>query len=259
MPPPLAINILEDELEQGAAFCRSEGLGLELTPFAFPSGLDDGLEARIERHAAAVDGLAWTSVHGPFLDLYVTSPDPEVVAVCRRRHRAALEAAYAVGASLYVAHLNSVPLIRSVQYRERFARAAAEFWLPFADAAGKHGVTIVLENMWEQGPELQKAVVTRANHPAVQASFDNGHALVFSEIPASRWIEALGTDLAHCHLHDNDGTYDQHRAAGDGIEDWSALTEALARHAPGARVVLESDHLEANRRSLENLRSYFSD
>ena len=59
---------------------------------------------------------------------------------------------------------------------------------------------IVLENMWEAGPELQKVVVERARHPNLKASFDNyGHVLVFSERPAAEWIRVPGEDLRHLH------------------------------------------------------------
>lgn len=254
MKPPIVLNLLEEELDAGTDFCRREGLGAEITSFAHPAGLDENLDARLQRHVQAVEGLERITFHGPFLDLYVTSPDPGIVEVCERRHRAALDAAGKIGASLYVAHLNSLPLIRNASYRDRFARAAADFWLPFADEAGERGITIVLENMWEPTPELQRHVIDEAAHPHLKASLDNGHALVFSDVPAQRWIETLGENLAHCHLHDNDGAYDHHWPVGDGIEDWPAYWQALETSAPDAVVVLESDRLEANQRSLKRIR-----
>ena len=47
----------------------------------------------------------------------------------------------------------------------------------------------------------QQQVLEAANHPHLKASFDNGHALLFSHVPAADWIKELGSDLAHCHLH----------------------------------------------------------
>ena len=54
---------------------------------------------------------------------------------------------------------------------------------------------------------------------SLKASFDNGHALVFSTVCAADWIETLGADLYHCHLHDNDGEVDRHNAIGSGKEE----------------------------------------
>jgi sugar phosphate isomerase/epimerase len=255
--PVLLINALEEELDDAAAFCHAEGLGLEVTAFAFAAGLDDGFDPRVRRHADTLAELRPLSFHGPFIDLYPTSPDPRVAAVARDRHERALEAAAAIGVSLYVAHLNSLPLIRNRAYRDRFATAAAAFWRPLAERAGRDGITIALENMWEDGPELQARVVEETGHPNLRASFDNGHARVFSSRPAADWISGLGPHLGHVHLHDNDGSYDQHRPIGDAGpdgEDWPPLLAALDRHAPGAAVVLESDRLDENRRSLQALR-----
>lgn len=246
----LGINALEEELSEAADFCRSEGIGLEVVSFAYPAALDADLDGRIERHRKALTGVPWVSLHGPFLDLHVTSPDPAIVEVCERRHRAALRAAGALEARLYVAHLNSLPQIRNEAYLDRFVGGCADFWLPLADEAGRAGVVIALENMWEASPDLQRSVVERAEHPHLRASFDNGHALVFSSTAATDWIATLGDALAHCHLHDNDGSYDRHWAVGRGAEDWPALAEALRAHAPGCPVVLEGDRLEVNRESL---------
>jgi sugar phosphate isomerase/epimerase len=48
--------------------------------------------------------------------------------------------------------------------------------------------------------------------------------------------------------------YDQHWPIGAGIEDWPAVWNALVQYAPGVSVILESDSLEANQRSLAALR-----
>lgn len=250
----LAINALEGQLSDAVDYCLEEGVGVEVTAFAYPGNLDDGFRDRVERHLRLVNDVTPLLVHGPFLDLYVTSPDPKIVAVATDRHEQALAAAASIGASIYVAHLNSIPLIRNQAYQERFVEVAAEFWLPLADQAQQAGTTIVLENMWEPDPALQRQVVEAANHPSLKASFDNGHALVFSTRPGAEWIRVLGRALAHVHLHDNDGTYDQHLAVGEGVEDWKNLITAWREHAPDSTLVVESDDLEVNKRSLRALR-----
>lgn len=253
-PSGLAINALEEELEEVVAFCRDEEVGVEVTAFAYPAHLDAGYGERIERHVEVLGDLEPVLCHGPFFDLYPTSPDPRIVSVARERHEAALEAAAALGAGIYVAHVNSIPLIRNRKYRDAFVSASAEFWRRMADRAGKSETTIALENMWEPVPDLQARIVGEAGHPHLKASFDNGHALVFSELPAAEWVRTLGDDLVHLHLHDNDGDYDGHRPIGEGVEDWPALLEARREAAPGAILVMESDRLEANRTSLATLR-----
>jgi sugar phosphate isomerase/epimerase len=250
----LVINAIGDELEASADFCRAEGLGIEVTDFAFPAVLDEDLTERTDRNARAVAGIAPVISHGPFFDLVVTSPDPAIVEVCRRRHSAALQATYEIGAAFYVAHTNFTPIIRHPRYRDTWAERMLEFWLPFADDAGKHNVTICLENLWEPEPDIQADLIRRGDHPHLRATFDNGHLLVFTEYSASSWIETLGEGIAHCHVHDNNGELDEHLVVGDGKEDWPALLEALRKYSPNAAIAAENDSLEKNKMSIERLR-----
>ncbi len=253
--PELALNVLDSELNQAAAFARSEGVGLEVTAFAFPWQLAEYDADIMARHIRALEGIAPIASHGPFLDLAATSRDPAITAICEQRHRQSLEAAFQLKATTYVAHTNFNPVIRQEDYRRDFVRRLCDFWLPLADMAGQQDVTIVLENLWEEGPEIQQQSVDMANHPYLRASFDNGHALVFSSRPASDWIKALGDSLAHLHLHDNNGEQDEHLPVGQGVENWSDLLEAVLRYAPNALLVAESDELESNKSSIRRLQS----
>ncbi|HTL53822.1 MAG TPA: sugar phosphate isomerase/epimerase family protein [Planctomycetota bacterium] len=248
----LAVNSLTPELEATVAFCRAQALGLELCHWAFPQALENDQPQDFERQAALVTGLPFLSVHGPFLDLIAASRDPGIVDVSRRRHQTALSAACRLGAKTYVAHTNYNPLIRNPPYRKAFLQRSLEFWLPLADVAGRAGVTIALENLWEAGPDLQAELIAQGKHPHLKALFDNGHALVFSKVPAVQWIETLGAGLAHCHLHDNHGEQDEHLPVGTPgcKEDWPAYVAAIRRFAPQATLVMESDRLEMNQKSL---------
>jgi len=259
--PNFAINTagfhsreVNPELAEAAAFTKAENIQLEITDFASPDVLDTGLSERVDAIIKALNGVTPRSSHGPFLDLTAASKDREIVAVCRKRHEQALGATAETGAKIYVAHTNFNSLIRNKAYRNLFVERSLKFWLPLADWAGKKGITIVLENLWEEGPEVQRQLADSGKHPHLKASFDNGHALVFSKRPASQWTEVLGEALAHCHLHDNDGEEDRHWPVGKGKEAWPALVSALQRYAPGALLVVESDRLALNKESLQKLR-----
>ena len=199
----LAINTVGDELQSSANFCRAEGIGLEISDFAFPWNLDSNLKNLIDKHIQAVEGIQPLVCHGPFFELNVVSFDQAIKDVCRQRHRAALDAAKAVGVGTYVAHTNFNPMIRHPFYHSKFADRLLDFWLPFADIAAKSEIVIVFENHWESRPEILAEMVHKADHPNLKASFDNGHALVFSSTGAADWIRILGADLYHCHLHDH--------------------------------------------------------
>jgi sugar phosphate isomerase/epimerase len=253
---PVVINSISKELETAAKFCRDEKIGIEITDFAFPKNLDSNLSSQVERCRRLTVGIAPICSHGPFFDLIASSIDPAIVDVARRRHRAALEATHSIGASTYIAHLNYNPMIRNKSYREGFCQRMREFWLPFADWAGERNITICLENMWESDATIQKEVVSISKHPNLKASFDNGHALIFSKAPASDWVQVLADDLAHCHLHDNHGESDEHAVIGTGKENWISLLAATREFSPEAILVIENDRFDLNRRSLEELKRF---
>lgn len=251
-----AINTVGDELEVSAEYCRSERIGLEVTAFAFPANLDGDIAALVKSHSAAVANISPVLVHGPFLDLVATSPDPAIVAVAKQRHELALAAAGNIGASFYIAHTNFTPMIRNPAYRKNWTKRMLEFWLPLAEEASKHDIIVCLENLWEPTPDIQADLIASGQHRHLKASLDNGHALVFSEVPTSSWVETLGNALAHCHLHDNSGELDEHKPVGQGRENWPKLLTSIRNHCPSAVLVAESDQLQKNRNSLERLRSF---
>jgi len=250
----LAINTVGEELRSSSEYCKKEGIGIELTDLAYPWNLDGDPKYFIEKHIKSIEGITPRVCHGPYFELNVVSFDKAIINVCRQRHRKALDIAKRMGVGIYVTHTNFNPLIRQPSYRANFADRFLDFWLSFADDAAKSNIVIVFENHWESHPEIQAGIIRKANHPSIKASFDNGHALIFSSLPAADWIETLGADLYHCHLHDNDGELDQHHAIGTGKEDWKNLIKALKNYAPHAVLVAESDHLQENKASIDKLR-----
>ena len=250
----LAINTVGEEFRSSAEYCRKERIGIELTDIAYPWNLDGDPKFFIENHIRSIEGVAPRLCHGPYFELNVVSFDKAIINVCRQRHRQALDIAKRIGVGTYVTHTNFNPLIRQPSYHEMFSDRFLDFWLSFADDAAKSNIVIVFENHWESHPEIQAEIICKANHPSIKASFDNGHALIFSKLPAADWIKTLGADLYHCHLHDNNGELDQHHAVGTGKEDWKNLIKALQNYAPHAVLVAESDHLQTNKASIDKLR-----
>ncbi|MBN2585945.1 MAG: sugar phosphate isomerase/epimerase [Candidatus Fermentibacteraceae bacterium] len=250
----LSMNVLEEDLQDAAAFCREQDLGIEVTAFAFPEKLDGDVDSLVDSHRAAVEGIHPLSFHGPFFDLIATSPDPRIVDVARLRHEKAIAAAAALGAGYYIAHTNYTPVIRNPRYRDGWTGRMLDFWMPLADRAAGSGMVICLENLWEPVPDTLQQLLEKADHDSLRMTLDNGHVLVFSRLSTTEWVERLGRFIVHCHLHDNMGEMDEHLPVGEGIEDWQKLIRALKRHAPDALLVAESDGLADNMISIERLK-----
>ena len=57
--------------------------------------------------------------------------------------------------------------------------------------------------------------------------FDAGHFNLFSKITLSELLDKTGRYIYELHLHDNDGTSDDHYAIGDGNIDFEAILSRL--------------------------------
>ena len=76
---------------------------------------------------------------------------------------------------------------------------------------------------------------------------------MYSRLPLSAWIKALGDHLVYTHLHNNHGDTDVHLAFGDGVIDFPELLETL-RALPHPPVFsLELPNLQAIKASLPYL------
>jgi sugar phosphate isomerase/epimerase len=193
----------------------------------------------------AAHGLSASSVHLP---LYPSVPelleqnirwsliDPDPV-----KRQAALEgtadglrAAGVLGAGQAVLHMGW-PADQWDAESHRLARQSMEQLLPIA---AENQVVIALENLTSAGTSVE-ALMTLLDQ--VQAGqwggicLDVGHANLEGDV-----VEILRRSaprLSHLHLHDNDGTGDQHRPPGDGNLDWPAIYQVLEElefHGHGA-------------------------
>jgi len=134
-------------------------------------------------------------------------------------------------------------------------KRAADSVGSFVDLAAATGVTLVVENLpsgyvLESGREVFD-FVEAFDSPTVRACYDSGHANI-TDHPAHA-IGVMAPVLGHLHLHDNDGTADQHRMPGEGSIDWGAVGDALRTACYGGPALLElalaDGHTAASMRS----------
>ncbi len=101
-----------------------------------------------------------------------------------------------------------------------------------ADYAKYYGITICLENLPFNNyplskPEEIRDFVEDMNHPNLKVCLDTGHCAVFGIQPGDA-VRMIGPELLKClHVHDNDGTGDQHLPPKKGIIDWEDFRQAL--------------------------------
>lgn len=140
----------------------------------------------------------------------------------------ALEGCAASGVPVLVAHLTDGPAPPpSPLGIDRLRRVEA--------AAERCGVVLALENL-RHAAHLH-AALSALTGPFTRFCYDSGHHFGWGK--GEPYLERYGSRLAALHLHDNDGTRDQHLLPFDGAVDWPALMARLAATGYDGALTLE--------------------
>lgn len=199
------------------------------------------------------------SVHAPFFDLNVGARDSQIRRVSLERLIWALEVASTVQAKVVVVHPGYGPWVLGHKIDAWFARAE-KYLLKLIEHADSLGIKIAFENIYDSDPNDLKALLKIVDHKNAGICLDIGHFNVFSKFPLADWLEVLGDDIIEVHLHDNDGSADQHLALGDGNIEYGALVDWY-KELPGEKrpvLTLELPHRTHVIKSVNILKSWFS-
>ncbi|GLV48470.1 xylose isomerase [Thermus sp. LT1-2-5] len=205
----LRVSLPVGEVEGRLEALRAWGVGLEV--YLDPEHLeDDDLFQALGR--ALAEGPS-PSVHLPFWNLDLLSPDPEVRGLSLRRLLFGLERAAELGADRAVFH-SGIPHGRTPEEARARGEALRERLGPVVRRAQAVGVRLLLENTHEPGPEALRPLL-EAYPETMGFCFDAAHARVFSRVPEPEPWLALNPE--HLHLNDTDGVYDRHWNLGTGV------------------------------------------
>ena len=242
------------DLPEHLKVARQYGLGLELQEFADPNVLDGDWHGLLDQYQAALDGFEGDlTLHGPYIDLVSGSPDKRLVAFTRERYLHNIEIGHQLGATAIDFHANYLPLIDQPSYLPGWIDRQVTFWTPLAEQAKDYGITLLLENMWEPDPAIISRILTRIQSSNLHACLDVGHAALYSKLPISDWINAMGDHLVYAHLHNNHGDTDEHLPFDDGVIDFPALLASLRALPKPPLFSLELPTLDAIKASLPYL------
>lgn len=192
------------------------------------------------------------SVHAAFDEgINLGAVDKELLSLTHKRLRDSIDFAAIVGARYVTVHggyqqlgykLTSQPNVPPFQLvREELGgkavsamknRVINEFGNLMHYAKGK-GVTLALENLHGFSLERTRFPITpqdyhecrKALGPGLKLVYDSGHANS-TGLSAAEFVAEIGIDnIIGAHIHDNDGTDDQHLALGEGNIDFTDLAE----------------------------------
>lgn len=160
--------------------------------------------------------------HGPFWDLNIGSVDPAIRQVVRTRFDSLFELIETVLPERVVLHTGFDPRHHR-GHRGEWIENGLSTLEPFVRRAERLDLTLVLENVFEEGPDLHLELLQRINSPRLGFCLDLGHQHAFSQTSLDKWLAATWPYLKEVHLHDNDNSFDAHLPVGTGSIDFEFL------------------------------------
>lgn len=137
-----------------------------------------------------------------------------------------------------------------------FLNNSATFWLSVLDASP---AKLYLENTHEHSPLAILSVLSLLNDRASMC-FDIGHWFHYAMgrhwDNLATWLEMAGDRIDHIHIHDNDGTGDQHRGLGDGSLDLPKIWSLFSKYIREPSFTLENHKLEGLLKSVAYLEEH---
>jgi sugar phosphate isomerase/epimerase len=232
------------------------GMGVNPEIYLSAAALARCQDADVRRLGDALEkaGLSHT-FHAPFMDLAPGGVDSKIRRATQERLEHVLHLAALTRPTIVVFH----PEYEQWRHGEAFDlwfEGSLQMWTPLVKEAEKLGVSLALENVFEQGPETIKKLLEKINSPRCGFCFDTGHWLVFSKKGWRGWMEVLGSRLVEVHLHDNTGKEDQHLPPGDGTFDFMGFFHHLWTQRLSPLYTLEVHQEEDLPRGFEKVMGY---
>jgi len=221
--------------------------------------IENGLNPEIGLDADALDRFSYqdfsriaeafhkksrtVTLHGPFIDLSSGSPDSAVRRVTKQRFEQLLELVPLFKPKSVVCHAG-YDAKRYDYFKDAWLEKSLELWSWLAGRLAQNGSRLMLENVYEDGPEDIQILFERLKDQAVGFCLDSGHASAFSQSDLAIWLEILGPYLGQLHLHDNFGNSDAHLAMGSGIIEFSKIFNYLKKNKHATPIITLEPHRE---------------
>jgi sugar phosphate isomerase/epimerase len=248
------VNVPYPMLFQRIDFVIQEGIHPEI--YFSAEDLDASHEEDLQRLSKALkENQLEVSIHGPFMDLSPGGVDQRVKEVTRERLLKTIELAHFFNPRMIVFH----PGYERWKFDGNinlWLESSLLTWRPLVREAEEKGLTLAIENVFEESPDPIKSLLEGIHSPHFRFCFDTGHHNVFSKSLLPVWMEALGGFLSEVHLHDNHKEMDEHLPVGEGEFDFYQFFTLLSQLNLNPLYTIEP-HEEAHlQRGLEAVKKY---
>jgi sugar phosphate isomerase/epimerase len=245
------IHVPFDKIEQYMDFILQQRFNLEIY---FSSEVLDGLDYNLLfKLQSALNHDPCLSIHAPFMDLSPAAVDSKVREATRSRFSQVLEIAEILRPLTIVCHSGYEKWKYGLN-TDLWLRKSLEFWKPLAERAGLLGCKIAIENIFEDEPTNLSVLMEAMSSENFGVCFDTGHCNLFSKVSIDKWLDSLGEYIVELHLHDNDGSADQHYPIGDGTFNFDRFFSRLNNR--DCIHTIEAHTPERVLKSIERLKKY---
>jgi len=105
--------------------------------------------------------------------------------------------------------------------------------------AERRQVRLLVENVSDPNPAWINYLLEKLPSTNLAACIDIGQINYFGQKNIAEMIAGIGANIASYHIHDNDGSDDQHRHPQSGSVNWPEFVKSAKIHSPNARLNLE--------------------
>ena len=213
---------------------KEYNVNLEIAEYCTAWNMDEKLESIDPVVRKKMSGISGSLLHGPYNELFPCAIDKKARALAAERYRQAIDLAKRYGSKKVIIHGGYNPWI---YFPIWYVEQSVLFWKEFLQT--NPGVEIVLENVLETEPQWLLDIVKGVDDPRLKLCLDVGHVNVYSKISVMDWLEMWAPYISHFHIHNNDGSMDQHNGLMDGSIPMKELLLRIDELCPEATVTFE--------------------
>ncbi|MBR4289808.1 MAG: sugar phosphate isomerase/epimerase [Oscillospiraceae bacterium] len=224
---------------------KEYGVNIEIAEYCTAWNMDEkftGVDSVVKN---MLEGIPASALHAPYNELFPCAIDKKARALAADRYRQAIDLAKRYGSAKVIIHGGYNPWI---YFPVWYVEQSILFWKEFL--AEDPGVEIVLENVLETEPQWLLDIVKGVDDPRLRLCLDVGHVNAYSKIPVIDWLKEWAPYLSHFHIHNNDGTADQHKALMDGTIPVKELLRQIEQCCSHGTITLELMEAETSIRWL---------
>ncbi|GAM09198.1 putative protein [Geobacter sp. OR-1] len=206
--------------------------------------LDNLVMEELASYAKALQaGGILCTIHAPFMDLNPGSPEPLIRRATAHRFSQVMDAAEILRPVSMVFH-PGYDRWRQGDSQQEWLGHCLDTFRPVLERGIRIGSAIAIENIFETEPSTIKGLLDAMDSPSFRHCFDVGHWNLFKNVSMEEWFSVLGTYIAHVHVHDNNGSRDDHLPIGDGSIDFDLYFRLMKQYAPDAVYTVEAHNRE---------------